>query len=152
MGDFIILYKTQSSAKRRTDDLIFSGRSFIPRPILGGHHIGPGLDLRLDYSIPLLYKISTTRYTYLIDNLRTVHRQKRTIFKSEIQHLCNRFNGLSHQYQSQTYAEISTMLSHCRNTTFRQFTDTIFIQDIYHKIHVSHRQFEDSSPTKANYL
>ena len=27
--DFISLYKTQSSAKRRTDDLIFSGRSFI---------------------------------------------------------------------------------------------------------------------------
>ena len=29
MGDFIFLYNTQSSAKRRTDDLIFSGRSLI---------------------------------------------------------------------------------------------------------------------------
>ena len=28
-GGFYILYKTQSSAKRRTDDLIFSGRSLI---------------------------------------------------------------------------------------------------------------------------
>ena len=28
-GDFIFLYKTQSSAKRRTDDLILSGRSLI---------------------------------------------------------------------------------------------------------------------------
>ena len=29
MGDSMFLYKTQSSAKRRTDDLIFSGRSLI---------------------------------------------------------------------------------------------------------------------------
>ena len=29
MGDFIFLCKMQSSAKRRTDDLIFSGRSLI---------------------------------------------------------------------------------------------------------------------------
>ena len=29
MGDFIFLYKTQLSAKRRTDDLMFSGRSLI---------------------------------------------------------------------------------------------------------------------------
>ena len=60
VGDFIFLYKTHSPAKGRTDDLIFSGRSFIkmrnrtdPRPILGGHQIGPGLDLRLDHPIPL---------------------------------------------------------------------------------------------------
>ena len=29
MWDSMFLYKTQSSAKRRTDDLIFSGRSLI---------------------------------------------------------------------------------------------------------------------------
>ena len=56
----MFLYKTQSSAKRRTDDLIFSGRSLIkmrnrtgPKPILGGHQIGQGLDLRLGHVTPL---------------------------------------------------------------------------------------------------
>ena len=29
VGDSMFLYKTQSSAKKRTDDLIFSGRSLI---------------------------------------------------------------------------------------------------------------------------
>ena len=29
MGDVMFLYKTQSSAKSQTDDLIFSGRSLI---------------------------------------------------------------------------------------------------------------------------
>ena len=55
----MFIYKTQSSAKRRTDDLIFSGRSLIKmrnrtglRPILGGHQI-PGLDLRLGHLTPL---------------------------------------------------------------------------------------------------
>ena len=56
----MFLYKTQSSAKRRTDDLIFSGRSLIkmrnrtgPKTDLGGHQIGPGLDLRLGHLTPL---------------------------------------------------------------------------------------------------
>ena len=53
-------YKTQSSAKRRTDDLIFSGRSLIkmrnrtgPRTDHWGSQIGPGLDLRLGHLTPL---------------------------------------------------------------------------------------------------
>ena len=29
VGDSVFLYETQSSAKRRTDDLMFSGRSLI---------------------------------------------------------------------------------------------------------------------------
>ena len=56
----MFLYKTQSSAKRRTDDLIFSGRSLIkmrnrtgPKNDPWGHQIGPGLDLRLGHLTPL---------------------------------------------------------------------------------------------------
>ena len=54
----MFLYKTQSSAKRRTDGLIFSGRSLIkmrnrtdPKTDPWGNQIGPGLDLRLGHLI-----------------------------------------------------------------------------------------------------
>ena len=56
MGDFIFLLKTQSSAKRRTDDLIFlvmiinKNEKYIGpalRQILGGHQIGPGTGVDL---------------------------------------------------------------------------------------------------------
>ena len=56
----MFLYKTQSIAIRRTDDLIFSGRSLIkmrnrtgPMTDPWGHQIGPGLDLRLGNLTPL---------------------------------------------------------------------------------------------------
>ena len=41
MGDFIFLYKTQSSAKRRTDDLIISRRSLIKMIIRTGPKTDP---------------------------------------------------------------------------------------------------------------
>ena len=56
----MFLYKAQSSAKMRTDDLIFSGRSLIkmrnrtgPKTDPWGHQIGLVLDLRLGHLTPL---------------------------------------------------------------------------------------------------
>ena len=57
MSELTFLYKTQSSAKRRTDDLIFSGRSLMNNKKrtdpLAGLQIRPGLDLRLGHLTPL---------------------------------------------------------------------------------------------------
>ena len=56
----MFLYKTQSSAKRQTDDLIFSGRSLIKMRNRTGPKTDPretpdrtGTDLRLGHLTPL---------------------------------------------------------------------------------------------------
>ena len=55
-----VSYNTQSSAKRRTYDVILSGRSLTkirkrtgPKTDHLGHKVGPGLDLRLGHPTPL---------------------------------------------------------------------------------------------------